>query len=85
MGTSGTLRKLLRLILVDGDWVASFYKGQQEHLENRYRSHEGGLLFTIMAILKILKANKFLCPAKKSLKPKNSAEALKSSNTNIRV
>lgn len=24
MGTSGTLRKLLKLILVDGDWAASF-------------------------------------------------------------
>lgn len=26
MGTSGTLRKLLRLILVVGGWTASFYK-----------------------------------------------------------
>lgn len=30
MGTSGTLRKLLRLILVDGAWAASFFKKQHE-------------------------------------------------------
>lgn len=29
MGTSGELRKLLRLILVDGDWAASFCRWQQ--------------------------------------------------------
>lgn len=35
MGTRGTLRKLLKLILVDGGWAASFCKGQQVNLEKK--------------------------------------------------
>lgn len=39
MGTSGTLRKLLKLILVDGDWAASFYKRTARAFREQVQEH----------------------------------------------
>lgn len=39
MGTSGTLRKLLKLILVDGDWAASFYKRTARAFRDQVQEH----------------------------------------------
>lgn len=56
MGTSGTLRKLLKLILVDGDWAASFYKRTarafweqvQEHNCSKIRRAYRATWFTVL-------------------------------------
>lgn len=79
MGTSGTLRKLLKLILVDGDWAASFYKRTARAFREQVQEHNCSKIrrayrATWFTVLLNEEANKTTETSLQSLKRKEMVE-----------